>query len=334
MFYRYLLFVSLIFVIPAFGQTTLYQETFPSGTPQLEWMSGDGFSQLALSAAFPNNPSGDNTVGFVEGVADFGGSGQIISGSPSLSDYRIEAQIYVARSASAGSGTNNGILGRFLPVGDSSFSAYVLNTDFDSNNRLRLRKFNGAAPLGTPPSVIRDWTSAEIPGGIPAADGWHKLALEFNGDQINAYYDDQLLPGSPFTDTLSDSGHFGIYCFVGFETAADSATFFDDVVVTGDPISSVADNPDLQPAHFRLLQNYPNPFNPSTTIPFVLNESAEIRIEVVNLGGQLVATLSEGRWPAGEHRINWNAAGFPSGVYLVRLQSNNQSSVKRMIFLK
>ena len=256
-------FMLHLFLNTLSAQTTLYQERFPNGNPELTWITGDGVSELRTTT-LSNNPSGDGTAGYVTGQAAVGGTGQILSGVPTLRDYRIEARVLMSRNASAGSGTNNGILGRVVPI-DQNLKGYVLASDFDSNNRLRLRKFTGVGG-GAPPVVIRDWPAAEVPGGIPSASGWHKLALEFSGSQINAYYDDQLLPGSPFTDAEADSGYFGTYCFTGFDTQNDSATFFDDVLVTAQT-TAVNENPSAAtPQAFQLLQNYPNPFNPATVM--------------------------------------------------------------------
>lgn len=314
------------------AQTVLFEETFAGGNPQLTWFSRDGVSQLQIATGF-SNPSGDGTVGFVTGSSQVGNTGSIIAGTPTLTDYEIEAQVYLIRNASAGSGTNNGIFGRFKIQGQS-FSAYLLNSDFDSNPRLRLRKFEAGAPPGTPPTVIRDWSPAEIPGGLPSEDSWHKLALEFQGDQIWAYYDDQLLPGSPFTDTESDSGYFGIYCFTGFDTPADSATYFDDVIVTGltTSIEDVGDH--TLPHSFRLSQNYPNPFNPSTNIQFELDKALNIALEIFNIQGQRVAIPQQGLKPAGSYQITWNANGLPAGTYLLRLQAMGQSVSRKMLLIK
>jgi len=310
--------------------TTLYQERFPNGKPELIWVPGDGISQVRTATR--SNPSGDNTVGYVAGAPAFGNTGQILAGLSTLKNYKVEAQVFIVRAASAGSGTNNGILARIIPLGQT-FKGYVFASDFDSNNRLRLRKFTGAA-AGTPPVVVRDWTAAEIPGGLPTTSSWHKLALDFQGNQINAFYDDQLLPGSPFTDATADSGYFGVYGFVGFDTAADSATFFDDVKVSGLTTAIDTRPAGIAPTAFQLLQNYPNPFNPATTIPFTLESASEIQLEILNLAGQKIATVVNGRWPEGEHRVDWNAAGVPSGVYLVRLKAAGQTLTKRTLLVK
>jgi hypothetical protein len=38
--------------------------------------------------------------------------------------------------------------------------------------------------------------------------------------------------------------------------------------------------------------------------------------------------------PAGTHRVTWNAAGFPSGIYFYRLTTAQSQIVKRMILAR
>ncbi|UCE08282.1 MAG: T9SS type A sorting domain-containing protein, partial [bacterium] len=79
------------------------------------------------------------------------------------------------------------------------------------------------------------------------------------------------------------------------------------------------------PHGFKLQQNYPNPFNPSTTIKYNLIESSNVILKIYNLGGQKVATLDNGFKIAGEHDINWQPKGLPSGIYFYRLQAGEYS---------
>ncbi len=92
-----------------------------------------------------------------------------------------------------------------------------------------------------------------------------------------------------------------------------------------------------------LYQNRPNPFNPSTTISFELNlaagERQEIRLQIFDLRGALVATLLEGSFPGGRHSAEWNgrdANGRPaaSGIYLCRLTAGGESRLRKLVLLK
>ena len=88
------------------------------------------------------------------------------------------------------------------------------------------------------------------------------------------------------------------------------------------------------PDGFSLLQNYPNPFNPSTTITYTVLEAGMVQLTVYNLLGQQVASLINGRVQAGTHRVEFNAAGLSSGVYVYRMQSGAYTETRRMLLLK
>jgi hypothetical protein len=89
-----------------------------------------------------------------------------------------------------------------------------------------------------------------------------------------------------------------------------------------------------QPNSFTLNQNYPNPFNPSTTITYQLTKSGRIRLTVLNVLGQEVATLVHEEQSAGSHSVSWNASGIASGVYFYQLESEAQTVVKKLVLLR
>ncbi len=93
-------------------------------------------------------------------------------------------------------------------------------------------------------------------------------------------------------------------------------------------------NGSVRPAAFQLLPNRPNPFNPSTEIRFVLDRQGVVRLDVFNLGGELIETLAEGRYGAGEHSVAWHAEEAPSGIYFCRLRSAGGEQVRKMTLLR
>jgi len=100
----------------------------------------------------------------------------------------------------------------------------------------------------------------------------------------------------------------------------------------------------LTPPKFALLQNFPNPFNPETWIPFQLPKDADVVLEIYNLNGQLVRTLSLGMLPAGYYdgqstATYWDGRTdtgekISSGIYFYRLTAGDYSAIKRMVVVK
>jgi hypothetical protein len=88
------------------------------------------------------------------------------------------------------------------------------------------------------------------------------------------------------------------------------------------------------PTDFALDQNYPNPFNPSTKILYTVPKEARVLLKVYDVLGQEIATLVDGVQKVGEHEVEWNAAGSPSGVYFYRMQTDGYTSTKKLLLLK
>lgn len=107
----------------------------------------------------------------------------------------------------------------------------------------------------------------------------------------------------------------------------------DDDGDTGTPTNDEGDKSGL-PSEFRLGQNYPNPFNPSTVIPFDLAQSGQVVMSVYDVTGRKVATLLNTTMGAGRHAFTFNAAGIPSGVYIVRLEAGGQIFTSKLTLLK
>ena len=76
-----------------------------------------------------------------------------------------------------------------------------------------------------------------------------------------------------------------------------------------------------------LLPNYPNPFNAATTLTFNLSSSGKVSLKVFDITGREAASLVHGHLSLGQHSVVWNAEGFASAVYLVRIQQQSAGTL-------
>lgn len=100
-----------------------------------------------------------------------------------------------------------------------------------------------------------------------------------------------------------------------------------------DVVSSVR-GADALPGDFSLEQNYPNPFNASTTIRFNLTTSVFTSLNVYDLVGRHVATLTNEQKHSGAHRITWAADNAATGVYFYTLRSGGFVQTKKALLLR
>ncbi|NOZ07579.1 MAG: T9SS type A sorting domain-containing protein [FCB group bacterium] len=90
----------------------------------------------------------------------------------------------------------------------------------------------------------------------------------------------------------------------------------------------------LPPLRFALSPAFPNPFNPITTISYSLPFRSPVRIDAFDLQGKLARNLLSGELSAGEHVLHWNAAGLPSGTYIIRLSAGGETESRSVTLLK
>ncbi|MFH1009582.1 MAG: T9SS type A sorting domain-containing protein [Candidatus Latescibacterota bacterium] len=140
----------------------------------------------------------------------------------------------------------------------------------------------------------------------------------------------QLIPGAGSSPTENT------YCFTDVRLTNGVTYWYkiEDVAFDGTremhgPISLVPQQ--SLPSEFGLSQNVPNPFNPQTTIAYQLSEAADVRLTVCNAAGQIVQVLTDAAMEAGTHTITWDARGFGSGVYLVRLEAGTFIETRKMV---
>lgn len=99
--------------------------------------------------------------------------------------------------------------------------------------------------------------------------------------------------------------------------------------------TSVAELLDARiPVSYNLSQNFPNPFNPSTEIHFSLPNKSHVTLTIFDLLGREVATLVSEELSAGSYSTRWDATGFPTGVYLYRLEAGEFVETKKLLLLR
>ncbi len=94
---------------------------------------------------------------------------------------------------------------------------------------------------------------------------------------------------------------------------------------------------EFSPEWLSLEQNYPNPFKGSTYFSFKLYEPTNIRLEVYDQYGRLIATIIDNeKMMPGKYTRQFDAArlDLPAGIYYFSLISKDQNVRRKMIIMK
>ena len=71
----------------------------------------------------------------------------------------------------------------------------------------------------------------------------------------------------------------------------------------------------------------------------MLNESAQVNLQISDVSGQTVTSLFDGTLDSGVHQYNWkgsseNGTALSDGIYLYRLKVNGQLHTGRLMLMK
>lgn len=222
---------------------------------------------------------------------------------------------------------------------DSMYNDSVLLTDGQGN----YTDFDGNRDI-----IIRGGFNLQVAGFIKDNVLWKK-AVFFNNAPISGSPNYEVDVVTPLSfDTLNPTitlnhsinkilpnGGCRVYWFIFNRSENfmyESRIFgvkYENCIIGINPISSEIPNT------FALKQNYPNPFNPTTKIRFgIPKQYGNVKLSVFNTVGQEVAVLVNEQLQPGIYEYDFNAVGYPSGVYYYRLQAGEFSETKRMVLVK
>ena len=126
------------------------------------------------------------------------------------------------------------------------------------------------------------------------------------------------------TSSVADSLSGGFTTYTVTVTDANGCTdvaTINMVTVSADFISTMTS-----------LDIFPNPAQTTANILVNFEQAADVQVELVNIVGQVVTSTRQESVTNGE--FTFNVENYPAGVYLVRINANNESVTRRLIITK
>ncbi len=271
------------------------------GTPgETYWLSID----LEATGGIPGwktcNPATDN--GFVSAYYNLGGGG--------WDDVLIPAYDATVNQAF----TICGCLDDTCPVELSSFDAAVTQSNFV---QLNWTTESESDLLGY--NVLRSET-VNLDEAIPVNTQY----IAANNSTTQSNYE--------FTDMEVEMGQTYRYWLESVEMNG-TTEFFGPVSVTVEDTGGETP-PDPADAITFFKSVYPNPFNPDTKFSYTLAEAGDVTFKIYNLKGQLVETIIDQGEQGVINEVNWDATGQSSGIYMIHMETESYSSMRKAVLIK
>ncbi len=162
-----------------------------------------------------------------------------------------------------------------------------------------------------------------------SADGgttWEAVQLNLPVNQLNYQW---VVPRHQ-----TQNGRIKIYSDNSGTDYEDSSG---DFVIQNSPTQ--LKEPDQPAGNFVLYQNFPNPFNPVTTIEYLLLQPSLVVLKIFDPLGREIITLIDEFQTSGRFNVKWNGLNkhrqsVPSGIYIYRLKSGQQTRMSKMLLLR
>ncbi|MBI5215770.1 MAG: T9SS type A sorting domain-containing protein [Ignavibacteriae bacterium] len=263
--------------------------------------------------------------------------------SSGLTTYNIRSLI-VTKNNTVLAGSNSGLIFRSTNNGDQWNQVYqgtvnvpILSFTLDSSGNVLAGTGDNGALILKSTDEGTSWTSFN--SGLPNGTVYSLLCRknEVVYASLYGYGVYNLNPNNSRWETCTDSLPD---LQVTAMTINNNDTLFAGTstgkifICNGICLVDVQENKSFVPSSYHLKQNYPNPFNPSTNIEYSLPHKSHVKITVLNILGQEIATLIDAIQDAGFKSVELNAKHIPSGMYFYRLQADNFIETKKLLLLK
>ena len=96
----------------------------------------------------------------------------------------------------------------------------------------------------------------------------------------------------------------------------------------------LSDSTDPIPTQLFLGQNYPNPFNPTTVIEYGIPTLSNTNISLYDLQGRKLQTLVNSIHRPGYYEISLTLNNLYSGIYIVKIVSDNATQIRKIALVK
>ncbi len=121
------------------------------------------------------------------------------------------------------------------------------------------------------------------------------------------------------------------------EAANSSSELLDVDILDQETFGRISTNnniTDSNPNDFLITPAYPNPFNPTVTIPLEVNIDSFISVNVYGLNGNLINEIVNKKLSKGNYQFYWDGMKYPSGIYILKINSNKYSHTQKIILQK
>lgn len=253
--------------------------------------------------------------------------------------------------------TRSVVLNRATSAGQDATASVKIPLDMTMNTsgffESGVATFEGVMQLPTPLNVAKGglaaWTATFIPGNYPVAlgDTLANDSTKIPQKKLNCFLP-LVFRGDGAASGLDNSFNVGLFVFTGqkYSTTALRPTewFY--------PANAPGTQKQYIPSQFYITSGnvgidnlnkgyglgvaYPNPVTQgqNVSVDFALGKSEMVSVELYDLLGKRVKTITTGFYAQGSHTVEFSVNDLPKGVYVYQIKAGDFSSSRKLTVSK
>lgn len=169
-----------------------------------------------------------------------------------------------------------------------------------------------------------------------------QLTLSVSGNAVNATAEGEGLTNEIYSISWGDgsantNGSSGSHAYLEDGVYEICVTYQDDLIkptcsaTACEDVNIVIIGVDELNANISNLSVHPNPIESDSWIVFSLTQSSNVVIDVLDVLGKRIESITNSSFAQGTHRINWNVQAIESGIYFVRVIADKEQLNFRII---
>lgn len=208
----------------------------------------------------------------------------------------------------------NGMIRFYADADEPTFhNSYTLQSYVygdGSGNRMRLVVRDENKELEASAWMTVDWR------------GWRLISWNMAEDEVFSFVGDGVVDGNAYFDSYQ----------ISYVSGRPNTGFlvFDDLKAVRAEVPTYSLDQDL-PEGLVLHQNFPNPSMDRTRIRYSIPERGRVVLELTDLLGRHVKTISSGDRMQGDHEVELKTTSLSSGMYFYRLRYENYILTGKMM---
>jgi len=196
-------------------------------------------------------------------------------------------------------------------LGDNEFGHPFIH-GFEGDMTFRIHHRNAMGRDDNPPSDVKNTCDFKFAcGGL------------IGGPTSEGTFHNKIEDGNYFMETEGGCDYNGPFVAALANIVASKSSY---------PNTNVSDSKVI--SNKLSISAYPNPFNPIVNLNITLNTVGAKSVNIYNIKGEIIKSFNAKILSKGNNSLSWNASKLSSGIYFLKVATQNEVASKKLVLLK